>query len=172
MVRNNTGNPFGILTVCLFFLMIQSCASLDPNYEEPTVTISSFRALPSEGLVPRFEIGLHILNPNASNFQLEGIVYTVSIQGYEIVKGVGKNFPVLEAYSEQALKLTAVANLLAGVRLVTDLIKSTNENIEYQFEARLDTAGFGRSIRVSEHGSFRMDGTHKTQHFSTNAPKP
>ena len=45
---------------------------MDPGYEEPTVTISSFRALPSDGMVPKFEIGLNILNPNASSFRLDG----------------------------------------------------------------------------------------------------
>jgi len=131
---------------------------MDPDYENPTVTISSFRALPSDGMVPRFEIGLHILNPNTSAFQLEGIVYTVSIQGHDVVKGVGKDFPLLEGYSEQTVKLTATANMLAGVRLIMDLMKSPNEDLEYEFEAKLDTGGFGRSIRIKETGSFRMNG--------------
>ena len=78
---------------------------MDPDYEEPTVTLSSFRAMPSEGGIPTFEIGLHVLNPNASPFRLEGVVYTVSIQGHDVVKGVGKDFPVLEGYSEQTIKL-------------------------------------------------------------------
>jgi len=138
--------------------MIQACATMDPDYENPTVTISSFRALPSDGMVPRFEIGLHILNPNTSAFQLEGIVYTVSIQGHDVVKGVGKDFPLLEGYSEQTVKLTATANMLAGVRLIMDLMKSPNEDLEYEFEAKLDTGGFGRSIRIKETGSFRMNG--------------
>lgn len=131
---------------------------MDPDYEEPTVTLSSFRAMPSEGGIPTFEIGLHVLNPNASSFTLEGVVYTVSIQGHDVVKGVGKDFPVLEGYSEQTIKLTATANLFAGIRLVMDLMKSTDKDLNYEFEAKLDTGGFGRSIRIKEKGSFRMDG--------------
>jgi LEA14-like dessication related protein len=131
---------------------------MDPDYEEPTVTLNSFRAMPSEGGIPTFEIGLHILNPNASPFRLEGVVYTVSIQGHDVVKGVGKDFPVLEGYSEQTIKLTATANLFAGIRLVMDLMNSPGKDLNYEFEAKLDTGGFGRSIRVREKGSFRMDG--------------
>lgn len=158
MIMQSTRFPFRAFVLCFSFLMIQACATMDPDYENPTVTISSFRALPSEGMVPSFEIGLHILNPNASAFHLEGIVYTVSIQGHDVVKGVGKDFPLLEGYSEQTVKLTATANMLAGVRLVMDLMKSSNEYLEYEFEAKLDTGGFGRSIRVKETGSFRMNG--------------
>lgn len=140
------------------FLLIQACASIDPDYEQPTVSLSSFRALPSDGGMPTFEIGLHILNPNSTSFSLEGVVYTVSIQGHDVVKGVGKDFPVLEGYSEQTIKLTAAANLFAGIRLVMDLMNSPNESLEYEFEAKLDTGGFGRSLRVRETGSFRLDG--------------
>lgn len=145
---------------------------MDPDYEEPTVTLSSFRAMPSEGGIPTFEIGLHVLNPNASPFRLEGVVYTVSIQGHDVVKGVGKDFPVLEGYSEQTIKLTATANLFAGIRLVMDLMNSPGKKLNYEFEAKLDTGGFGRSIRVRENGSFRMDGKGDSRVINNDPPDP
>ena len=48
--------------------------------------------------------------------------------------------------------------MFAGIHLVMDLMKSSNEDLEYEFEAKLDTGGYGRSIRVRETGSFRMNG--------------
>lgn len=147
-----------VFSMCLLTLVLQSCASLDSDYEQPTVTLSSFRALPSEGMVPSFEIGLHILNPNPGSFQLEGVVYTISIQGHDVVKGVGKDFPLIEGYSEETIKLTAAANLFAGIRLVMDFMQKPQEELEFEFEAKLDTGGFGPSLRVKEKGSFRFDG--------------
>jgi len=166
MVFQSTSRSFAGILLGLSLLVLQACASLDPDYEEPTVTISSFRALPSEGMMPNFEIGLHILNPNASSFKLEGIVYTVSIQGHDIVKGVGKDYPLIEGYSEQTIKLTATANLFAGVRLIMDLMNTPGQDLEYEFEAKLDTGGFGRSIRVKEKGSFRMNGKNSSQELN------
>jgi LEA14-like dessication related protein len=145
---------------------------MDPDYEEPTVTLRSFKAMPSEGGIPAFEIGLHVLNPNASPFRLEGVVYTVSIQGHDVVKGVGKDFPVLEGYSEQTIKLTATANLFAGIRLVMDLMNSPGKDLNYEFEAKLDTGGFGRSIRIREKGSFRMDGKGNSSVIGNNSLIP
>jgi len=150
--------PAGRLFLVAVILLLQACASLDPDYEKPTVTLSSFRALPSQGGMPTFEIGLHILNPNASAIRLEGIVYTVAIQGHDVVKGVGRDFPVIEGYAEQTVKLTAAANLLAGIRLVMDLMNTPGDDLEYEFEARLDTGGIGRDIRVRENGTFRVNG--------------
>lgn len=168
----NTRIPFVSILLACAFLLLQACASMDPDYEQPTVTLKSFRALPSEGGMPTFEIGLHVLNPNSAAFQLQGVVYTVSIQGHDVVKGVGKDFPVLEGYSEQTVKLTASANMLAGIRLVMDLVNSPSQSLEYEFEAKLDTGGFGRSIRVKENGSFRMDGKDDTDVISDLAPTP
>ena len=162
MISKNHKLSLATFVLVFSFLILTSCTTLDPDYEEPTVTINSFRALPSEGMVPAFEIGLHILNPNSSSFQLDGIVYTVSIQGHDVVKGVGKDFPVIEGYSEETVKLKATANLFAGIRLVMDLMNSPNKDLEYEFEAKLDTGGFGRSIRVKEKGSFRLDGKNRS----------
>ena len=158
MILSNGRSILTGFLLCISALLLPACASLDPDYEQPTVTISSFRALPSDGMVPAFEIGLHILNPNASTFRLEGIVYTVSIQGHDVVKGVGKDFPAIDGYSEQTVKLTATANLFAGVRLIMDLMNSANESLEYEFEAKLDTGGLFPSIRIKEKGSFSING--------------
>ena len=172
MILQITRIRFATFLLGCSFLLIQACASIDPDYEQPTVSLSSFRALPSEGGIPTFEIGLHILNPNSAQFRLEGVVYTVSIQGHDVVKGVGKDFPVLEGYSEQTIKLTAAANLFAGIRLVMDLMNSPNESLEYEFEAKLDTGGFGRSIRVKEKGSFRMDGKNAPNDITKDVAEP
>ena len=142
--------------ICIF--LQSGCATLDPDYEEPTVTLSSFEALPSEGMVPAFRIGLRIINPNATDLNLQGIVYTVALQGHELVKGVGKDFPVIEGYSEEVVTLTASANLLAGIRFVSELMKQPGQTLEYEFKAKLDPGGFYPSIRISESGNLDLAG--------------
>lgn len=167
MIFSKRKSSFTFFILFVVSITLQSCATLDPNYEQPTVTLKSFRALPSEGMVPNFEIGLNVLNPNDSPFQLVGVVYTVSIQGHDIVKGVGKDFPVIESYSEETIKLTATANLFAGVRLIMDLMKSAEKDLQFEFEAKLDTGGFGPSIRIKEKGNFRLDGKNRVPEIMT-----
>jgi hypothetical protein len=147
----------------LLGVILSACATLSPDYEEPTVTLSSFNAIPSEGMVPAFEIGLRIINPNAQALNLDGIVYTVSLQGYELVKGVGKDFPVIEGYSEGEVKLTAAANLLAGIRFVGDMMQSQDESVEYEFKAKLDLGGLYPSIKVRETGEINLNNRPKPQ---------
>lgn len=152
-----------ICSVLMLSIFLSACATLDPDYEDPTVTLSSFRALPSEGMIPSFEIGLRILNPNSQDLNLEGIVYTISLNGYELVKGVGKDFPVIEGYTESAVKLTATANLLAGMRLVNNMMKSQGGSFEYEFEAKLDLGGLYPSIKIRETGDINLNGSDAPQ---------
>ena len=145
-----------LLVTLALTVILSACATLSPDYEEPTVTLSSFKAIPSEGMVPSFEIGLRIINPNSQALNLDGIVYTVSLQGYELVKGVGKDFPVIEGYSEGNVKLTAAANLLAGIRFVGDMMQSEGGPVEYEFKAKLDLGGLYPSIKVRETGEINL----------------
>jgi hypothetical protein len=63
---------------------------------------------------------------------------------------------VIEGYSEQLIMLTASANLLAGIRLMGDMMHGGSEALAYEFEAKLDLGGLYPSIRVRENGSFNL----------------
>lgn len=137
-------------------VLLAGCAGLGPGYETPTVTVSSFRALPSEGAMPAFEIGLRVINPNREALELRGVSYTVSLEGHEVIKGVGSDLPVIDAYGEGEFKLTAAANLFAGIRLLTDLMSSDNDSFKYALEAKLDVGGFRPTIRVRDSGRISL----------------
>lgn len=136
--------------------ILQACTGLRPGYETPTVTIKSFRALPSQGALPNFEIGLHVVNPNREPLNLLGVSYTVSLGGHELIKGVGNKLPVIEAYGEGGFTLTASPNLFAGIRLVTDLMNASTESIDYELEAKLDVGRLQRAIRVRDSGQISL----------------
>jgi LEA14-like dessication related protein len=148
-----------LLVMSLVCATLFSCANLNPNYEQPTVTLSSFKAIPSEGMVPAFEVGLRVINPNTTPLDLVGVVYTISLQGHELVKGVGNGFDSIDAYGEGELVLTASANLLAGIQFVGDMMNSPSEELEYEFKAKLDLSGFYPSINIRETGQINLNGT-------------
>jgi LEA14-like dessication related protein len=147
---------FAYVAILLSIIGLQACGSFGPGYESPTVTVSSFRAVPSESAIPDFEIGLRVINPNSQPLTLRGVAYTVSLGGHELIKGVGNDLPVIDAYGEGDLVLTASANLFAGIRLVSELISSPVEKLPYEFEAKLDTGAFRPAIRVSDVGEITL----------------
>lgn len=157
MSRNRTISTRWLVIVIIGLTsLLQACAGLRPGYETPTVTINSFRALPSQGALPNFEIGLHVVNPNREALKLRGVSYTVSLGGHELIKGVGNELPVIEAYGEGSLTLTASPNLFAGIRIVSDLMSASTESVPYKLEAKLDVGRIQPSIRVSDSGEISL----------------
>ena len=68
----------------LLVLMLAGCATIDPDYERPSVTVSTFRAIPVANGVPNFEIGLRVLNPNATPLELRGVSFSISLDGHKL----------------------------------------------------------------------------------------
>jgi LEA14-like dessication related protein len=145
-----------IITILALASLLQGCAGMGPGYETPTVTISSFRSLPSQGALPSFEIGLHVINPNREPLNLIGAVYTVNLDGHELIKGVANELPVIEAYGEGSFMLTGSPNLIAGIRFLTGLAGESKESVRYELEARLDGGAFRRRIRVQDSGEISL----------------
>ena len=153
----------GLSTICAvaITLLLSACATLSPDYEQPVVSLTHFRPMESaageSGAGMGFEIGLRILNPNREPLNLEGVVYTVRLQGQDVVKGVGKGYEPIEGYGEGEITLTAVPQFLAGIRLLSGMMSQPTEGLQYEFEAKLDVGGFYPRIRVSETGEFNFN---------------
>jgi LEA14-like dessication related protein len=136
--------------------VLQACSGIPTEIEIPTVTVNSFRTLPSDGALPDFEIGLHVINPNRVPLPLRGVAYTISLNDYELIKGVGNDLPVIDAYGEDTLTLTASPNLFAGIRFITELMGASQESVRYEIEAKLDVGTFLPPIRVSDSGEISL----------------
>ena len=133
--------------------VIAGCAGFGSGREPPTVSVQSFRAVPAPGNgLPAFEIGLVVLNPNPEPLRLQGIAYSIRLDGQPLLDGVSNDLPVIEGYGQGTVTLNAAVNVLGGIRLVNSLMRSPRQTFDYEFTARLDPVGFSRDIRVTESG--------------------
>lgn len=135
-------------------LLLSACASTERDYETPTVTLKGLRALHGQGGLPQFEVTLVVINPNRTPLDLVGVAYTIRLGGHDLVKGVGKGYEPIGAYSQGELTLTANTNLFGGIRFITDMVRNKPEDLEYEFEAKLDTGGWRPKLRVTDRGAF------------------
>ena len=141
---------------CLVLIALQGCSTLRTGYETPTVTINSFRTVPSEAGMPNFEIGLRVINPNPDALPLRGVAYTVRLNDRELITGVASELPVIEAYSQGDVVLTATPNLFAGIRFISELMNGSTDNVRYELEARLDVGRLFPDIRVTDSGTISL----------------
>lgn len=138
---------FGLLT-----WLLSGCATLTLDFEQPSVSVSSFRMLPSNSMVPKFEIGLHVSNPNRVPLKLFGLAYEVELEGHRVLTGVASELPLIAAYGEGDLLLQASPDLLSSINLFADLMRQPRETFQYNFSARLDVGKFLPKIKVDKSG--------------------
>lgn len=150
------GRKFALILVAVASL--SSCAGMGPGYEVPTVNVQSFRPTASDngGGLPKFEIVLHVINPNLEPLELAGISYSISLDDRELIKGVGADLPVIEGYGEGSFSVIAGFNVLAGIQLFRSLLEKDTDSFEYMFKAKLDPGAYRRKIRISDSGSISL----------------
>lgn len=136
---------------------LSACTGMGPGYEVPTVNVQSFRPIASDdGGLPKFEIVLHVINPNLEPLELAGISYSISLDNSELIKGVGADLPVIEGYSEGSFSVIAGFNVLAGIRLFRSLLEKDADTFDYAFKAKLDPGAYKRKIRISDSGTISL----------------
>lgn len=156
--QRSTGRRRWQPSILAALLLLSACSGLMPRYEAPTVSITSVRAVPSQGALPDFEVGLRVINPNRDALGLVGISYTVSLEGNELIRGVGRDFPRIEGYGQEDLTITASANLFAGIRLISELMNSPRQDVRYDIEAKLDLGGLRPTLTVRDSGMMSLSG--------------
>lgn len=135
-------------------VFLTACASMPSDFEEPKVTITSFTPVNSGSIGPEFDIVLRVTNPNRTALELEGMSYTIDIDGNEVMSGVANDLPTIKAYGEADVKLKATANLFGGFKLLTGMMNEYKDKMEYEFNAKLDVGSFVPRIKVSKKGTF------------------
>ena len=149
-------NSFVFSLVLYFF--ITGCATLQPGYETPVVSVTSFEAIPAQGMMPQFQIGLHIVNPNRTALNLKGVSYTISLEGHKIMTGVSNQLPQIDPYGEGDVLLTASVDLFNSIGFFADLVRSQKkETLSYSLNAKLDAGTLHPLIRVKKEGELTLN---------------
>jgi len=145
--------PFVIL-FCLWVCLSAGCTSLRPNFETPSIGVTSFKPLTSQSLTPQFEIGMRVVNPNATKLSLRGMSYKVFLNDYEVVAGATNVLPEVPAYGEAEFKVIATIGLIEGIRFVGGLLQNTPGQVAYRIQTKLDIGAMDPAIRIDQTGSF------------------
>lgn len=156
MKTNNLCTSSGVFLIlfslCVCF--IAGCATMRPGFVTPSVNITSFKPLPSEGIAPRFEISLRVVNPNATQLSLRGMSYKVALNDFDVVDGAANELPVVPAYGEAEFKVVATVGLFEGIRFVNDMLQNSRGQVAYTLKAKLDVGAILPAINIEKTGNY------------------
>jgi LEA14-like dessication related protein len=119
-------------------LVLSGCATLGPDFDEPTVELVSFKALPASGFEQNFEIGLKLTNPNSFELPFNGISCELSVAGETLARGVTADIPTAGAYGESRFVVPVSTSLIGGFKVIKALMDNQGQGISYQLKAKLD----------------------------------
>jgi LEA14-like dessication related protein len=151
--RNMVSRSF-LFVFCISSFLVAGCSTLHPNFETPSVTVTSFKLLPSQSLTPRFEIGMRVVNPNSAELNLRGMSYKVFLNDYEVVEGAANALPVVPASGEAEFHVIATVGLIEGMQFVNDMLQNARGQVAYRLQSKLDIGPMTPSIRIEKTGSF------------------
>lgn len=150
---------FRPIAVFLLLLAVTACAPLFPGLETPTATLSSLRVLPGDTIVPTFEIGLRISNPNRVPLKLTGMTYGVYLEGEPVLRGVTNQLPVIAAYGDGEVLIQARPDVFSTINLFTRWLNQPRDVFSYSFEAQLDIGRFIPKINIVRSGEVSLTQT-------------
>jgi LEA14-like dessication related protein len=145
-----------LFVIALIALFTSGCATMNPEFDTPVVNVNTIKPLATEGLSPKFEIGLRVVNPNRSELKLHGVACTLEIEGYDLLTGVSNTLPAIDGYSEAEVTVTATASLMKSIQLFADLVNKKQNIISYKLNAKLDLGGLYPNVHVQEKGEFNL----------------
>ncbi|MCL5975352.1 MAG: LEA type 2 family protein [Gammaproteobacteria bacterium] len=148
------------LLLLVLMALTTACASWSPSYEKPQVNITSFSFAPeSNGLAPRFIIGLQIINPNRNALPLKGMSYSVEVENNRVLSGATPDLPRVPGYGMADFTIEASPDLLGSARLINRLLAGQNQSLEYSFKAKLDMGRLMPYMNIEESGRFNLSNT-------------
>ncbi|MCM2680578.1 LEA type 2 family protein [Echinimonas agarilytica] len=140
--------------VSFILAVLASCAAL-PQLDPPKVNLVHIKPTAGEGIAPRFDITLRVVNPNNTALSLNGAVYSLSLNGYEVVSGATSQLPEVPAYGEAQFTLPAELSLFQGMRLLSAMVRGSGDPtaLNYEIDVKLDAGALLPDIRLKEEGS-------------------
>lgn len=154
MIRN-------ILLAAAMLLFLGGCSGLNTKKPELSVGINSFRMLPGDGMVPKFEIGLHIVNTSPVDVDIRGIVYKIYLEDRKIVTGAAHDMPKIAAYSETDVKVTGSPDIFETIGFFKDLMTERKEAIDYLVDVSIDAGSFIPMIHTKKEGKLSLSQMHR-----------
>lgn len=141
-----------IVVAILAAAVLGGCVSLTADFEQPQVALRSIALRSVNGLTSDFDIVLNVTNPNRKALSVKGLVYSIRLSGYRLAEGAASDIPRIPAYGEAEVGLSARADLVAGLGVLSELLAQPATPLEYEFDARLDLGRFYPPVEIRRSG--------------------
>ena len=132
------------------------CASVQP-LETPQLKVTSFEVLEhrQDSLEQRFAVGLRVINPNNRDISVDGLDFSLDLNGRRLASGVSDRGFELPRLGEAETTVVVTTSLFDVLGQALRIGKQADQPMEYRLRGRLHLGGLLRpSIPFDHSGQF------------------
>lgn len=126
------------------------------DLQTPAVMLSDIR--PSGRMTvfeQRYDIALRIQNPNQIDLPLDGISYSVALNGQEFARGVSHDRETVPALGERIVHVMVSSNAMDWIRQIAEIQAHPDMNPSYRVSGTLYVRGYTTTpMPFSQSGTF------------------
>jgi len=147
-----------LLGAGLLGALLLSACSLVPKFEKPTLELVTLKLADGNLLSQRFNARLKVHNPNDRALPVNGLRYTVEIDGKAFGKGESTRAFTVPARGEAEFDMTLDANLAGAVAAVLSRReRAKGRELEYRLVGTVSIdLPLMRSLEFDQVGTFRF----------------
>ena len=125
--------------ISILLLTLSACASLDKDYESPTVHIVDIKVKELKFLEAVFNVRLRVINPNDLAIVVKGISCDLEINNNHLATGVSNTATEIPAFGTAILPIELYSSALDVVKNVIAL--SEQKTLIYRIKGRISFEG-------------------------------
>jgi LEA14-like dessication related protein len=136
-------------------LVLGACAGLPLGMEPLSVTLADVRPSQMGLLEQEFMMKIRVQNPNNVEVPLQGVAFSVELNGKNFAKGVSRQDGTVPAFGDVVLDVKAISTLGDVLNQVGALRDGPPGKITYRLHGKLAPAG-GGSLPFDSIGSIDL----------------
>lgn len=138
-------------SILLGALVLSACATLPGSLTPPEVSLADLRLIDVGLFEQRFGLSLRVLNPNEVDIPVEGLSFTLELNGTSFATGVSNQAVTIPRLGEAILDVQAVSSLTGLLHQLRRLSQG-EKGIEYRIHGTLSTGGMLGGVPFDRRG--------------------
>lgn len=136
-------------------MALSACAGMPGSMEPLSVTLADVQPGQMGLLEQEYMMKLRVQNPNGMDVPLQGVAFSVELNGKTFAKGVSRQDEVVPAFGDVLLEVKAISSLGDVLNQVSGLRAGAPERITYRVQGKLAQTR-GTSVPFDSTGSIDL----------------
>jgi LEA14-like dessication related protein len=136
-------------------LLLGACA-LAPKFQAPHLSVAGVQVVGGDLWQQRLKVRMHVQNPNDRALPIQGIVYTLEVEGQPFASGESAASFLVPPLGEAEFDMNVTTNL-AGTFIKLLGRAAETQSVAYHLTGKVSLSeGFLRSIPFDQRGTFNL----------------